>query len=233
MTDQEKLQKLFDAALRDPSEAVKAPTRVSPTPPVFESQETGNTDSVSEPSLKQELQPTVMAGESTHPNHGLDHKTSTELGLLLDEQNRRKSQKARRGALITLVTLIGVVGGGTAWFVSSPDRVKALKSAISEVRSAGDITAILAKYQKAVDAIGNRSKQIDAATESMGVSSDQSEAEDPNMDAEMQAMMRGEGKTVGQRNKLLQDKLGKIAEATRNKVEHDQVPASTNSPESN
>jgi len=110
--------------------------------------------------------------------------------------------------LMTFVILFGLTGGSFAWFVHSPQRVLAAKQAIAEIKSAGDVGALVASYKKALAKIGTRATEINVATESMGVSSDQTGMKDVDMDAEMKQLMGGEGKTVGERNRMLKEKFG-------------------------
>ena len=119
-------------------------------------------------------------------------------------------RKRRRETVGALAVFLALTGGGFGWFVHSPDRVQAVRDAMTEIRSVGDIASMVAKYQKALDKIGTRSQDIAAATESMGVSSNQDGMKDVYMDAEMKEMMGGEGKTVGERNKVLQEKFGSV-----------------------
>jgi hypothetical protein len=137
-------------------------------------------------------------------NAGLDDATATELGELLDEQRARIKRKHLRQTLTTLAACVALSGGGFGWFVQSPERVQAFKDAIKDVRSVGDVKSLVAKYQDALDRVSARSQQIDQATAAMGVKASAADDEDPYFEAEMQAMMGGEGKTVGQRNKALQ-----------------------------
>jgi hypothetical protein len=204
MTDQVKLQRLFEAALKDSSDFNKPFTRAFPTPqarvagPVVVVQ--------AQPELVEP--PVVEARVEPLANAGLNETDSAELGALLQEQQQRKTRKRRREALITLSVLVAVIGGGCGWFVQSPQRIQALNEAIRDIRSVGDVTSMVAKYQASLDKVAVRSKQIDQATEAMGVSSNEADEKDPNMEAEMLAMMGGEGKTTGQRNQMLQKSFG-------------------------
>jgi hypothetical protein len=74
------------------------------------------------------------------------HATNDELAAIMDDKHIKRKRRHRRQALVTFLLLFGTAGGGTAWFVSNPDRVTALKQTIAEIRSAGDIKAIIAKY---------------------------------------------------------------------------------------
>lgn len=220
MTDKEKLQRLFDAALKDPTElkpvppkrafpvtsldAVPVPAAIHPAP-VMTSQPMPQAPVAvlqTDPAPQPTTPPTMAAV--------LDDAASTELAALLDEQQRRKKRKHRMEALVTALVLLGLTGGGSAWFVSSPDRVQAFKDAIREVRSVGDVKSLVAKYQKALDRIGARGQQIDQATAAMGVKKSAKDDEDPFMEAEMKQMMGGadKGKTVGERNRLLKQNFG-------------------------
>ena len=48
----------------------------------------------------------------------------------------------------------------------------------------------------------------------MGVSANQDDAVDPNMNAEMLSLMGGEGKTTGQRNQMVKNAFGSKKEKT-------------------
>lgn len=217
MTDKEKLQKLFQAALLDTNEErvtlaraypkstleTLAAQAATPSAPLVAAQP------ISEPVA---LVPAQAATDLVQPmaNAGLDATSAEELRILLEEQHRRLKSKRRRETIGALVVFLGLAGGGFGWFVHDPSRVQAVRDAVKEVRSVGDIAGMVAKYQKALDKIATRSQDINAATESMGVSSDQSGMKDVNMDSEMKEMMGGEGKTVGERNRVLQEKFGSV-----------------------
>ncbi len=198
MTHTEKLQQIFDAALKDSSEFTKQPTRAFPT------SASAQPVAVSPPAPAPEPEPIVESAA----NVGLSAAASAELGTLLDEQHQRKARKHRRETLVTLAVVLALTGGGAGWFIQSPQRLQALKEAVHDIRSIGDVKSIVAKYQAALDKIGDRSKQIDQATESMGVSSNQDNAIDPNMNAEMLSLMGGKGKTTGQRNQMVRNAFG-------------------------
>ncbi len=222
MTDKEKLQKLFQAALLDVSEEKVTLARAYPKS-TLDTMAAQASLQVAPPVAAQPVpEPVAMvpaqvvapaaAADFVQPmeNAGLDAAAAEELRILLEEQNLRMKRKRRRETVGALAVFFALTGGGFGWFVQSPDRVQAVRSAITEIRSVGDIGSIIAKYQKALDKIGTRSQDIAAATESMGVSSNQNGMKDVYMDSEMKEMMGGEGKTVGERNKLLQEKFGKV-----------------------
>jgi hypothetical protein len=208
MTDQEKLQQLFQAALKaPPAEGNAAFARAFPTPaPVAVAP-------VSEAPPAPEPPAAVAASTAPVAHAGLDDAASAELGALLDAQMAGQKRKRRRELIGTFVVLLGLTGGGFGWFVQSPTRVQAFREAMADIRSVGDVAAMVAKYQVALDKIATRSNQIDQATEAMGGSANQDGMKDVNMDAEMQAMMGGEGKTTGERNKMLQNAFGKKIKA--------------------
>jgi hypothetical protein len=200
MTDNDKLQKLFQAALIGTSEEKITPAQVSPL--------------VAPEPVPEPIAAVTPTTDLVQPmaNAGLDIVAAEELRILLDEQHARIKRRRRRELVCSFVVFFGITGGGFCWFVSSPDRVTAIRSAVKEVRSAGDIAGMIAKYQKALDQIGTRAQDIDVATESMGVSANQKDLKDVHMDAEMKEMMGEGGKTVGQRNRLLKEKFGSVKE---------------------
>ncbi len=225
MTDKDKLQKLFQAALLDASEERVTLARAYPksTLDSLAAQAATPPSPLVTPQPLPEpvaMAPVPVAAAVTPPtdlvqpmaNAGLDAVSAEELRILLEEQHRRLKRRRRRELVTSLVVFLGITGGGFGWFVTSPERVQAVRDAVKEVRSVGDIAGMLAKYQKALDKIATRAQDIDAATESMGVSSSLAGLKDVNMDAEMKEMMGGEGKTVGERNRLLQEKFGSVKE---------------------
>lgn len=217
MTDKEKLQKLFQAALNDVNEEKVTLARAYPksTLESLAAQATIPVASVTpvqpEP-VAMVPAPVVTAPEFVQPleNAGLDATAAEELRILLEEQHHRLKRKRIRETVGALVVFLALTGGGFGWFVHSPDRVQAVRAAIKEVRSVGDIAGMVAQYQKALDKIGTRAQDIDIATESMGVSANQEGMKDVYMDAEMKQMMGGEGKTAGERNRMLQEKFGSV-----------------------
>jgi hypothetical protein len=148
------------------------------------------------------------------PNAGLDEASSTELAALLDAQLKRVAARRRRERVVTLLVFLGLTGGGFGWFVHSPDRVAAFKSALAEIRSAGDIKGMMAKYQVALDKIGSRSDQIDESTLALGIDpASVSPEEDPYMEAETEQFTGEKGAGVAERNKKFQEKFGKLVKS--------------------
>ena len=224
MTDKEKLQKLFEAALKQPEPTAGPPKRAFPQPPAAPAPvvasgpilkpapEVSFEAVLPDPARAAAASNVEPAASTTEPEAPMpDDAASDELGALLDEQLARKSHKRKREALVTAIVLLGLTGGGFGWFASSPTRVQAFTSAIREIRSVTDVKSIVAKYQAALDNIGARSQQIDRATAAMGATKSAEDDKDPNMDAEMKQMMGGEGKTIGERNRALQAHFGSRA----------------------
>ena len=215
MTDAQKLQQLFDAALKAPTDFPSGPPKraAPPTPAPTEPAATAYLASTPKPHaeifkpLSHEADPVMQTDTSTPAAH-LDKAAAYALGALLDDQVRRQARKRRRAALVTATVLLGVTGGGFAWFVQSAERFEAFTSAIRELRSVGDVNSMVAKYQQALDRISARGKQIDHATTVMGVKPNTGDGLDPHMDAEMKEMIGGEGATIGQRNSALQKTFG-------------------------
>ena len=58
----------------------------------------------------------------------------------------RKRRRRKLELVVTLVLFFGSTLGGTAWFIQSPTRILALKEAIRDIRSYGDINSMVAKY---------------------------------------------------------------------------------------
>lgn len=222
MTDQEKLQQLFQAALQD-SDFSEKPTRAFPSSTAVPAVPAPQVAApVQAPMPVQEVVQPIFspvpapASQAVAPlvqpmkNAGLDEATSTELGALLDAQYARKAKRRRRELVVTLLVCFGLTGGGYGWFIQSPQRVTALQDALRDIKSVGDIKGLVAKYQVALDRIAARSKQIDEATVSMGGDPTQKNLDDIYMEAETEAFTGEKGKSVGARNKMIQEKFGKV-----------------------
>ncbi len=228
MTDSEKLQQLFQAALQDSSSGKKPLTRAFPTTPAVVVQPIQMAPvPTSEP-----VQPAVIEASRAvaplvepMPNAGLDAATSAELGALLDAQIKRKSRKRRFELVATLVVFLGLSGGGLGWFVQSPSRVQALHEAVNDVRSLGDVQGLVAKYQVALDRVAARSNQIDSAMSEMGSDPSQASAEDPYLSTETEKVLGVEGQDIGERNKRLQESLGKVVKKPATAGEPSDKPA--------
>lgn len=146
--------------------------------------------------------------QATPPAQNFD-VSSVEFAALIDERNLRMKRRQRRSTLITLLVLLAGVGGGYGWFISSPERVTAIKQAYGDVQSLGDIKGILARYQAALDKIAARGEKIDGATQAMGIDPSKSDpGKDPGFDTEMRAMMGSDGgPTSGERNAKLRERI--------------------------
>ncbi|HSP42140.1 MAG TPA: hypothetical protein VLO11_04665 [Luteolibacter sp.] len=198
MTDKEKLQALFDAAMRSPEEPGGKLKRAVPGAAAIK-------PSAEEPaSVKTEEKPAANS-----PAEALDKEAAGALGLLLDERIRRDKRKRRVEVLVTTVVLLGSALCGTVWFVQDKERVSAMTQAVDEIRTTGDPEAMAANYNQALGKIAQRGNQLDDATAGMGVNSTQNHGGDVHMEAEMRQMMGGQGgATTGQRNKLLAQSFG-------------------------
>lgn len=209
MTDQEKLQRLFDAALRDTSPIEKAPTRAVPQP-VAPLQVEPMPEERPAPVAAAPVTEVVEPARQTITPVELDKEAAEELGALLDEQVARRKRKHRIESMVAALVLIGGTGGTAGWFVQSPERVQAFLSVVAEIRSVGDVKGMVAKYEAALKRISARGQQIDQASASMGVKASKEDEKDAYFDAEMKQMMGGEGKTVGARAGNMEKSFGKM-----------------------
>ena len=232
MTDKQKLQQLFDAALKTPvANEGLAPKRAFPTPVFDEIVE-------STPAPRPAFTPAPAAAapqpqaifdqveEAPAPVEeipALDKEAAEELGALLDERLARKRRRRKLELVVTLILFFGSTIGGTAWFIQSPARIQALREAIRDVRSYGDINSMVAKYQEYINKIGVRNQQIDQASTNLGIDLAKVDRSDETMDAEMRQMMGGEGgKTIGDRNKAMHAAFGDRVEKANVALKYDE-----------
>lgn len=209
MPEHDKLQQLFNAALKSRTEDYHrkpADMRAVPTP---------RSADVPAATAAAVPRPAVVVDSpavAEVPPRGLSAAESEKLGTLLDEQNHRRKRGHRMEALVTALVLFGMSGGGLAWFVQDNKRVQAFQEALRDIRSVGDIKSLVASYQDSLDRIAARSNQIDDTSRAMGIDPSKGTGEDPYMETEMQEMMGEEGgQTVGSRNKRMMENFGHIA----------------------
>jgi hypothetical protein len=208
MTDKQKLQSLFDAALKAPAEFSGSPQRVFPTPAIEAMPEPAAVIApvFAPPSAAgpAPAAPVAVAVAPMPAAPSLDAAAAEELGKLLDEQQLRKKRRRRIEALVTACIFFGSTASGTIWFVQDGARVQAFKEAMRDIRSVGDVKSLVAKYQDALDRVAARGQQIDQATAAMGIKPSAGDEKDPFFEEEMKQMMgKDGGKTVGERNRLL------------------------------
>lgn len=139
---------------------------------------------------------------------------SEEFNAIMEAKMAKSRKKNGRSFLFTLL-LVGVpVLGGGGWFVSDPARINAVRTTIAEIRSVGDIKAMLETYQKSLDKIAVRGDQLDEATSMLGIDPTKvSEDDGGHFDKEMRSLSGEDGgPTVTDRNEALRKKFGKIKE---------------------
>lgn len=132
MTDKQKLQQLFDAALKTPvaNEGV-APKRAFPTPVFDSSSESGSGPMPAfQPAPATVIAQPVPVAAAPQPQAifdnveetpaasaeipALDKEAAEELGKLLDERIVRKRRRRKLELVVTLILFFGSTLGGTA-----------------------------------------------------------------------------------------------------------------------
>jgi hypothetical protein len=142
-----------------------------------------------------------------------------DLSSLLDEQSARLAVRRRRANWVILAFFGLIAASASAWYVCSENNQKIVADLIMDFKSSGKDFKMIAgasgmadQYDEALQEIGTRSSDIDAATKALGV--DPTTVAEDGMEADMKEMMGGEGVTVGERNNMLQNSLvGRMAKA--------------------
>jgi hypothetical protein len=132
VTQAEKLQQLFDAALKDPSELHKHPTRAFPT--------AGGsiTPAVNPPGSTPEPRPAPVAKVSAPPviTARLPGEALVKQVEQLEKQQPPTASKVRYGTLLIFGLFLALTGAGFCWFVQSPQRIEAITEVIRPDRGA-------------------------------------------------------------------------------------------------
>lgn len=141
-----------------------------------------------------------------------------DLSQLLDEQVARLVKKRRQANWVIFAFFGLMMGSASAWYASSEgnrrmvaDLIMDIKASGKDFKLIGSATGMASQYDKALEKIGTRSQDVDQATTSLGI--DPTKVTEDGMETEMKDMMGGKGKTSGERNRLLQQKLGGFAKA--------------------
>lgn len=225
-TNKEALQKIFEAALKEPEPQYSPTTRLNSKTPtenfpkarsygepvpaarrVIEpvSKETITPDASKKISTPLETTKTVNIPTIAASSHDT---SSTELAGILDKKTAKDNSKRKAQFLTIIIVLAGGIGGGIAWLVQSPDRITELKSAAAEIQAATDVESITGEYDKSLKKVAVRGNQLDEATSALGASTELKEGEDGYMEKEMKDMMGGEGKTAGERARGMEKSFG-------------------------
>lgn len=228
MANQEDLEKLFDAALNGkaapsrfgtPEEQKKSAPAAFLRPAPAAAAKVESTGKTAEPLPAQEEAPEAKAApvvrRDKQAEASLGNTVNAELASIMDEKVEKAKRRRRRSLAITSLFLVGLAGGAIGWVVSNPHRYEALKMALAEIKSVGDVKGMAAKYQKALDKAAVRGQQIDAAAAAMGVDPDSvDEHADSSIDKGMKEMMGEDGgKTTAERDKILSEKFKSVEEA--------------------
>lgn len=158
MTDKQKLQQLFEAALKAPAphnEGI-APQRAFPTPnldfaPIARPEPAPAVQPEPAPAFQTPPQAQTVfetVEESATPAPTLDNGEADKHGAMPDEGITTKDRRRRIEWWFTLILFLGTTGGTAAWLVQSPARMQATREVIRDCRSYGDIQSMVAKYQE-------------------------------------------------------------------------------------
>ena len=225
-TNKEALQKIFEAALKEPEPQYTPTARLNsrvptesypkarsygePAPAARRVIEPVSNDTITPDAPKKKTEPVETAKTVNIPTiaAGSHDAASAELAGILDKKMAKDNSKRKAQFLMILIVLAGGIGGGIAWFIQSPDRVTELKSAVTEVQSATDVESITGEYDKSLEKVAVRGNQLDEATSALGASTELKAGEDGYMDKEMKGMMGGEGKTAGERAHGMEKSFG-------------------------
>jgi hypothetical protein len=238
MADREDLEKLFDAALheREAPSRFGTPVEQRKTAPavfqkadevksVFQKAEDSSPFQAASPDAGEALPFGVNVFQAAPPEKRnsdvvvLDEKAATsldkglnaELEAILEAKIAKEKRSKRVYRITVLAVLLLTLGGGTGWVVMNPERYQAFKDVLSEIRSVTDIAKMVESYQKSLDKVAERGRQVDAASESMGVDLSKVDNSDPTMDKEMKEMMGEDGgKTTADRDKILREKFDSV-----------------------
>lgn len=150
--------------------------------------------------------------------------------MLEESHEHRKKRKRRQKVALNLLMLgivLGTLGGGYGWYASSPENQAKVHGLWGDVQaftsgeSKESLSDIIDSYDQSLDKISVRGDQVRTATIALGTDQDAADPEgDAAFEAQMKEMMGGETTTF-ERDAMIREKFGGIAEMMRAKVEAD------------
>jgi hypothetical protein len=229
MTTQEKIEQLALAALRSgppPAAAPKPATYMAP----FERPKTVALVEAAKDSAAPVLADASVALEPDAPAKSFRHESDPELRGEIDARDARIGKQRARRSLAVSLGLAALVAAAGGWLAVSPSAraglaaiIPALKGGVEDVKMIGSLTT---RYDQQLEKISVRGDQISDATLALGADPEAlAEGVDPNMEAEMEQMMGGEGTTSVDRDKAFKEKFGVVGKLVGNKSKPDTAPA--------
>lgn len=152
-----------------------------------------------------------LAFDETPGPPGFDPVETEEVDLstLLDLQDERHLAESRQSTRLILrfFGFLLIVAG--FWYAVSAGNRRKVDGLIQDVKdSRRDLQQIsspegmTASYDQVLEKLGTRATDIDTASQSLGV--DPAGVPEDGMDAEMKTMMGGEGRTAGERQRVVE-----------------------------
>ena len=141
--------------------------------------------------------------------HDPEDTLETDLSSLLDMQDQRQEHASKRTSRVILAAFGFLLALGLVWYAAAETNRRKVGGLIQNVKESrrdldqmSNPSGVTAAYDEVLAKLGTRSTDIDTATRSMGV--DPSTVKEDGMDPEMKGMMGGEGRTPGERKRLVE-----------------------------
>ena len=213
MTPQEKIQQLAMAALR----SAPSPTG-APKPSTFMA-DAEKLRAIPTAAPVEQAAPVAAAPAVVEvaplPTPAFKDEGCPELRAMLEERDATKEASNKRKSLAVTCALLALLAAGGGWFAVSPSAqakvariVPLFKESMRDVKSLANTKK---NFDQQLEKIAVRNDQIGDATKALGVDPNSvPEGNGEEIESAMKDMMGGEGRTVTERNKDVQDKLGVV-----------------------
>lgn len=196
---------------------------------------------------RHEFESAAGANGGLRPDCEPDELEEVDLSSLLDLQDERQEKDSKRTNRVILKSCGLVFVAVLVWYaVSSTHRrqvdglIQNVKESRTDVKQMSNPKGIMGSYDEVLQKLGSRSEDIDTATRSLGV--DPTTVKEDGMDPEMKGMMGGKGRTVGERERMVEGLAHmtgiELAEPNRSAADPEveppaepQVPATKTPPE--
>lgn len=217
MTTQEKIHELAMAALRSapPPAGVPKPATFMAAPEKLRAIPTAapvETVVKAEPVAPVATMPVTEAGLEPEARAFKDDGCP-ELRAMIDERDEKMKITQKRQSLVVTFSLLAMVAAAGGWFAVSPSAqakvatiVPLFKESLRDVKTLANTKE---NFDKQLERVSARNNQIGNATRALGVDpATVADGAGGELDSAMKDMMGGEGRTISERTKAVQEKLG-------------------------
>lgn len=204
--------------------AVKTISSVTAIPAQAPTPTSNQEEHAPEPEADAAAEPVTIKHE--HRGELDEAEYDTMLNKAFEEREAHLARRKKITRLTAAACILALCGSGFAWYSSSENNQAMVHnlwtdtvSITQEVKEGADVGKIMETYDEALDKVAVRQDQINDASVSLGQDPTKDDAESRERLARQMKTVTGDARTTMDRDKDMQKKFGKLAEAKRAEIE--------------